>query len=263
MEKYRNEDYLKKEIMQQSRHLFVYGYNTDYRSQFLQSMEKDYPVQADSDRPVALYFDTFGMPKIDFNQGDKNQYLIEAMSREYLHFTIASKILERTMELDKTILDSRLSRLIYLTNISKNNGYPEIETIEDLLREVKTSRNYYYQSYIYYVKGLIENVSIDDISVPFMQLEMFVSQYKEAMNIDSYLGIILDKKRPLAISSVQAINNLIGGRINKDISIKVVTEPDDWETYRDVNGQFIEATHDYGNVELDDSYKAYMKILKR
>ena len=51
----------------------------------------------------------------------KNQYLIEAMSREYLHFTIASKILERTMELDKTILDSRLSRLISLTNITQKS----------------------------------------------------------------------------------------------------------------------------------------------
>lgn len=263
MEKYKNEDYLKKEIMEQSRHLFVYGYNTDYRSQFLQSLEKDYPIQVDSGSPIALYFDTFGMPKIDFNKKDKNQYLIEAMSREYLHFTIVSKILERTIELDKTILDSRLSRLISLTNISKNKGYPEIETIEDLLREVKKSRDFYYQSYINYVKGLIENVSINDISVPFMQLEMFASQYKETMNIDSYFGIILDKKRPLAISSVQAINNLIGGRINKDISIKVVTEPDDWGTYKDGNGQFIEALHDYGDVELDDSYKSYMKRLKR
>ena len=43
-------------------------------------------------------------------------------------------------------------------------------------------------------------------------LREYLVKNKETMNIDSYLGIILDKKRPLDISSVQAINNLIGGR---------------------------------------------------
>ena len=63
-------------------------------------------------------------------------------------------------------------------------------------------------------------------------------------------------------SSTQAINNLIGSRINGDISVKVAIEPDDWETYRDSNGQFVGAIHDYGTVELDDSYKKYMKSRK-
>lgn len=263
MEKYKNESYLKKEIMEQSRHLFVYGYNTDYRSQFLQSIEYDYPIIVNSNKPVALYFDNFSISEIDYHSEDKNRFLIEAISREYMHFTIASKLLERTLELDKNFINDRLSRLIYLVNKNKNNSFPEIETIEDLLREMKKSRDFYYQNYIDYVKGLIKNIPIDDISIPFIQLETFVSKYKTLMNIDSYLGIILDKKTQLAIPSVQVINNLIGGRINKDISIKLAIEPNDWETYIDVNGQLIEATHDYGTVELDNSYKMYMRTLKR
>ena len=83
------------------------------------------------------------------------------------------------------------------------------------------------------------------------------------MNINSYFGIIIDKKGPLATTSVQAINTLIGGRINDDISVKVAISQDDWETYITNNGQFIEAVHDYGTVELDDSYKKYMNLLTR
>ena len=30
MEKYNNEEYLKKQIMEQSRHLFIYGYNNEH-----------------------------------------------------------------------------------------------------------------------------------------------------------------------------------------------------------------------------------------
>ena len=263
MEKYKNEDYLKKEIMEQSRHLFIYGYNNEHRSEFLKSLESEYPIKIDSDKPAALYFDSLGFPKVDADFKDKDSYLIHALSSEFLSFSIAAKILEKSMEFDRTILNSRLSKLISIINRNKNGGYSEIETAEQLLKEIKTSRGFYYENYINYVKGLIEKIPIDEVSVPFLQLEMFVSLYKKAMNIDSYFGVIFDKKSSLSTSYTQAINNLIGGRINKDMSIKIVIEADDWETYRDVNGQFVEAVHDYGTIELDDSLKKHMKMLKK
>ena len=263
MEKYRHEDYLKKEIMEQSRHLFIYGYNNEHRSEFLKSLENEYPIKIDSDEPCALYFESLGLPKVDTDLKDKDSFIIYTSSREYLSFTIAAKILKRSMDFDTTILNSRLSRLINIINRNKNSGGSEIETAEQLLREIIMSRDFYYESYINYVKGLVERISIDKISVPFLQLEMFVSIYKRAMNMNSYFGIIFDKKSQLAIPSTQAINNLIGARINGDMSVKVAIEPNDWGTYRDANGQFVEAIHDYGTVELDDSLKEHMRTLTK
>ena len=263
MEKYNNEDYLKKEIMEQSRHLFIYGYNNEHRSEFLKGLESEYPLLIDSNRPVALYFDSLGIPKIESNLDDKDRYLINASSREYLSFTIATKILEKSMEFDREILNKRLARLIGILNRNKNDGHAEIKTALDLLKEIKTSRDFYYENYISYIKGIIEKISINDITIPFLQLKTFVRLYKEAMNINSYFGIIYDKKTPLSISSTQAINYLIGGRINGDISVKVATEPNDWETYWDTNGQLVEAVHDYGTIELDDSYQENMKRITR
>lgn len=83
------------------------------------------------------------------------------------------------------------------------------------------------------------------------------------MGMNSYFGIVYDKKGPLAIPSTRQINNLIGSRINGDISVKIAMEPENWETYVDSNGQFVQATHDYGTVELDDSFQKYMKKVKR
>ena len=263
MEKYKNEEYLKKEIMQQSRHLFIYGYKNNHRSEFLKSLEMDYPIIADSDKPAALYFDSLGIPKMNIDLKGKDTLLIHASSREYLSFAVAAKILERSMVVDKKDLDKRFSRLIGLTNKHKNKGYAEIQTVADLLKQIKTSRDFYYESYINYVKGLIGKISIDDVAIPFLQLEMFVRLYKDAMKINSYFGIIFDKQDSLMPSSTQVINNLIGSRINGDISVKVAIEPDYWETYRDSNGQFVEATHDYGTIELDDSFKEHMKILTK
>ena len=101
MKTYENEDYKKIEIMEQSRHLFVYGTNDEHRSSFLRSLEKSYPVQVDSNKPIALYFDSLGMPKVEDNLNDKNNYLIRAASREYLSFAVATRILEKSLEFDE------------------------------------------------------------------------------------------------------------------------------------------------------------------
>lgn len=263
MRQYKNEEHLKKEIMEQSGHLFIYGCNDEHRSEFLKSLESDYPILHDSNRPVAVYLDSIGMPKIDANLKNKDSYLISASCREYLSFLVAARILERTMKYDDRVLNDRLSELIRQMNDEKNMGYADIKSAQELLREIKASRDFYYKSYINYVKGLIDSISIDGLALPFLELEMFVRDYKEAMNIDSYFGVIFDKKSPIALSSTYAINNLIGSRINGDISVKVATTPNDWDVYTDANGEFIQETHDYSRVELDDSYNEHMKILTK
>ena len=262
MEKYKNENYLKKTIMEQSRHMFIYGYNTDYRSNFLQSLEGEYPIIADSNKPVALYFDSLGIPKKDVSLKEKDLYLKNRICEEYLSFSLATKILEKTLE-KTTVLDSKLSRLLHLMNRLQNKSCEEIKTIEYLLKEIKTSRDFYYEYYFKYISGEVERIPIDKISIPFLEIDMFVSNFKTGINLDSYIGIIFDKKIPQEISWVKAINNLISRRINKDISIKVALEPDSWEIYTSTNGQLIEATHDYGTIELDDSLKDNIKRKKK
>lgn len=261
MEKYNNEEYLKNEIMNQSRHLFIYGYNNDYRSSFLKSLEDEFPIMINSDKPVALYFDDLGLPVIEPNIEKIDFDLIRNISMEYLSFKIASNILEKSIKFDD--IDSRLSRLIELTNLYKNKGHKEITTTKDLLGEIKTTIDFYYESYWDYLNGKIDKVSIDKVAIPFLQLELFVRDYKSEMEMDSYLGIVFDKKNSIIIPSTQAVNNLIGARINSDISVKVAIEPDDWETYYDINGQLVEAIHDYGTVELDSAYEDDMMKLTR
>lgn len=258
MRRYGNEEYLEKTIIEQSRHLFIYGHNDEYRTNFIKRMEKDYPVKIDSNLPIALYFENFGLPKVEGNPKDK--YIAHSLSREYFSFLIASKLLEASKEIDESILNERLSRLIEIENKNKNSGYEDLKDVKELLEAINTSKDFYYENYINYIKGLIDGVSIEKIRLPFFQIVMFINLYKSLMNIDSHIALLFDKKREYSSTSIQMVNNLIGGRINKDISVKVFVEnPDEWETYRDTNGQVIEMVHDYGDIELDDSYKLYMK----
>ena len=254
MAKYGNEEYLKRRIMNDSWHLFLYGYANKHRSEVLESLEKDYPLIPDSDKPVALYFNSLGIPKIDDDFSEKDRFLMEFSNREFIYFTIATKILEKSMVFDINMLNERLARLISLVN----NG----KSVEQLLGEVKRTRDFYYENYLKYVKGLIGEIPIAELKLPYIDLTMFAMRYKECMNMSSHFTVIFDKQSPLSIHSVREINTLIGSRITGDISIRVAIEPDKWESYYDSYNGRIECPHDYSTLELDDSYQKYMKSLR-
>ena len=130
-----------------------------------------------------------------------------------------------------------------------------------MLAVFKESIEFYLESYKNYVLN-IERVQIDSVPIPFMNLEFFVKRFKESINNQSYFGVIINNNKDIALSSVQAINDLVGSRINGDISMKIVTEPDKWKSYRCTRDDFVQSVHDYGTIELDDSLRDNIKSLK-
>lgn len=250
---YNNNKYLKSEIMTQSRHLFVYGYTNANRTNFLQELENDYPLRLDTNKPVALYLNQFGLRAHEKTTNP----LAEIIAREYLNMIITEKIIMKIRLLKNQEINNRIMKLFRLMSQER------IEDLSDIQRQLHRSKETYIQMYSKVQEGLIDTISMSEIPIPFLQLEMVIKDLKEIMNIDSCFGIILDKKEPLSYNSTRSVNDLIGSRINKDLSIKVAIEPNDWETYIGNNGQYIEYPHDYGIVELDDSYQTYMKKLKK
>ena len=101
--------------------------------------------------------------------------------------------------------------------------------------------------------------SLEGLPIRFMELDSFMHYYKKLLNNKSYFSVIVDQQSPISSLSKRAINDVVGKRINADISMKVACQPDEWETYYDLNGQIVEAVHDYGVVELDDSLSQYVK----
>ena len=265
MERYKNEDYLKQEIMNQSRHLFIYGYNSVQRKQFLKSMSQEYPIILDQTSPMAIYLDEYGLPKIQPSNGELNKNKIDLISSEFLYFSIIENILLKLKENnDLDILNERIKKLIETLNIySMNRDFSQITDLDDLIRILTQSKEFYKKCYIEYYGNGQETLSINDIPLPFIQFDIFVKQLKEALKNDSYFAIIIDKQRDISITSIYSINSLIGGRINKDVSMKIVTEPDKWDSYRDSNGQLIECVHDYGTIELDDSLSKHLQRIRR
>lgn len=265
MEKYKNEEYFKHEIMDQSRHQFIYGYGGIQRKQFLEDMDICYPIVLDKDSPMAIYVTEFGLPNISVFNDEIDKNKIDLISSEFLSFSIVSDILLKSKETnDIMLLNERIKKIIEdLNKYSVNSDYSPITDLDDLIKVLMQSKEFYKKYYIEYYGTGVEMASINDIALPFIQFDMFIRELKEALNNDSYFGIIIDKQSDIALSSVQAINLLVGSRINKDISMKIVSEPNGWPSFISPNGQLVENVHDYGTVELDDSLSKHLRLLKR
>ena len=111
----KNLSFLKKQIMEQSRHHFIYGNNNEDRSGFIKSIVDDYPIIMNEDRPMAVYLGDTGLPKI-YDSIENNRLRMNIISREYLHLNIADSIIGRTDNVDKDSLNNRLNRLYNFFN---------------------------------------------------------------------------------------------------------------------------------------------------
>ena len=255
-----NEKTIEDWIMQE-RHSFIYGYNNEERKRLLGSYEEKYPILLNNNQPVVLYLDSFGIPEMDIER--INTKLLKEIGYEHFQFEIASKIVERTLERND-IDESRFNSIIESLDNSRNEEFSleHINTLKDLSKELKNSRDYYYNLYMDAINGKIKENPYN-VSLTNMFIDWFISDYKKALNMDSCFALILDKKEKLSPSSTKAINCFIGSRINRDLSIKVAMEPGEWGSFTDTFGNRIDPMHDYDEVELDESKHEYtMKKIK-
>lgn len=235
------------------------------RKSFFNELDRMFPVTIDYAYPMAIYLEEFGLPKISMPNGELDKDKINILSKEYLSFVIAHSILFKSKEnVDVDLLNKRIVRLLNkLNKYNINSGYPKISSLDELIEVLEQSKEFYKEYYIDYMRTGEWGKSINNIALPFLELESFISDYKKVLNNESYFGIIVDKNHDVSLSSIKAVNLLIGSRINKNISMKVVVEPNKWHLYVDTNGQYIESIHDYEIVELDNSQTYYVQKIKK
>lgn len=236
-------------------HTFIYGYDGEIRTQFLKSIEDYYPVRANSDTPAVLYLDQLGLQDEDVDLSNKSMQNIYRLSEQYINFCIIARILERTLESG----NHDLSKLIENIKPVVKSG-TKIETIEDLLREINISKEFFSENYYKYIRGTISGVFYGGLAIPPIRLESFIREYKEAMKMYSYFSLIYDKKDPISIYSTKKINDLIGSKIASLLSVNIATDPNEWATYKTTKEERLKKIRNYSIVELDESYQ---KVLER
>ena len=242
------------EIIGQSRHQFIYGENVEKRQSILRGLANDNPIVCDQNEPGAIYLEN------DYLSGGESVYHIDsykklAISREHFNFAVAGKLLEEALSTD---LNDRSDEFLSRINRLFVDNEQSIDDLDSLVRVLYQTRDFYKDGYKTYLETG-EFPSIDDLPIRFMDINSFMHYYKKLLNNRAYFSVIVDQQSPISALSKRAINDIVGRRINADISMKVACCPGEWETFYDLNGQIVEATHDYGVVELDDSLSQYVK----
>lgn len=260
----KSQKHLQNTIMGQNRHQFIWGYDGFLRRQFLKDMVNSYPINIDGSKPIGIYLDCVGLPKVK-NHSELDKMVLLMMSREYCYFSIVSCIINETLrQLDKKDIAKRAKELLDMFNrFYLGNSEAKVNNLQELRQLVEDTKNVYYSEYNKYVRSGILNDFVNDMPLVFIDLNNFVEYYKKMINNNSFIGIVVDHQTPIIIKSQQAINQLIGLRINKNISMKVACKPNGWETFVALNGTYIESIHDYGTVEFDNSYKEHIKHIKQ
>lgn len=255
---------INQEIVETNRHLFIYGYNTKERKKLLGELIKNYPIKLDTNSPSAIYLDQFSLP-IPENLNSTSDITLLMLTREYLNLSITYNILNAIQnQVDSIELENRVSKLLMLVNrLYVNKKLEKIKDLDELIQSLNTSKIVYLDcTKIYIDKGIIPKEK-DNLQLPFIDLTAVVTYIKRLLNNNSYFAILLDCQEEVSKLSMRSINSLITKRCNADLSIKVVCEPEDWTTLYDLDNLLAEPLHDYGAVELDDSYSKYMKKLKK
>ena len=256
------DDNIKDMIMGQSRHLFVYGNISQSRTDFLKKLEEDYPIKSNQDSPMAIYLDEYALPNIDNQNPNVDKIRLKTIGREFFNASVTFKLVD-CLTKKEDLTEEQVN--YFLKNMARVNlpGSDErIESLEEFSRLIKETKDFYQLYYYEYLKEHPNLPNFSDVRIPFIELNGTVVYLKKTLKNDSYFGIIIDHNNPISLISTQAINGIVTRRINKDISMKVVTEPDKWISFFDQSGELAEATHDYGVVELDDSLKKYIKKRK-
>lgn len=255
-------EYMKNAIVTHAWHEFIYCENNEDRRKFLSSMVEDYPVKLDSSEPAAIYVDDFMLPVVE--EGLKPvDARVQSIAREYLSFTLVAAMVEQTIRQNMLEeLNTKMSRFINSVNrlyISDEDFY--ISDVTGLLDVLKKSKDFYKKHYIELMKTGEWTGDFSTIPISFMECSMFIPSYKRALGRSSHFSMILDYQGSGAVVSQKAVNGLVTKRIAGDAAMKVVCQPEEWRVFHDLNGVLAEDIHDYSSIDLDGSFREYVKKL--
>lgn len=240
---------IEKQIISESRHQIIYCDDASLREQLFKSVEHKSPIIKNINKPMSVYIDDLG-PQVDKVNDNLDSIKLSSMTREYLYFSICYEIVNKIkkLELDKKSLDYFIDRINTLFVQEYN-----IISLDELSETLLSSKETYEKAFINYVQTGTFNFDINDMNIPFIDIESFINKVKKLINNDSYLCILLNYEKEISTYSMKSVNNLIASRINKNISVKLGTGSKKWKTYYTDNNDHIDSVHDYDIIYLDDN----------
>lgn len=160
---------LEKNIMEQNRHQFIYGYNTSERQMLLENLIRLHGIENNVDRPIGIYLSKFNM---EFNDG-RDKIRLYSIAREFLTFNIIYSILKEVLN-NCALAEEDVNKFLNKINhVYLKSSYSEIKSLNELLLVLEESMEFYNNYYE------MECPNISNLKIPFLDLTMVIKNIKK------------------------------------------------------------------------------------
>ena len=224
-------------------HKFVYYDDLD-KCKILDDLSK-YNAILDSSEPIVVYICDEGLPNVN-DDIMIDRYRVEFFHHRYYELLIILSIIDKLIEsIDIDVMNSRFKRLFHL--LSDNVDISDVMVLRELLDKCK---NIYKREYIKYINTGILGDFYSNLEISNVIIDMIVPCIKKSIGLEKYFSILIDVDSEISKYNEMSINDYIASRCTGYLSINILLSKYEWKYYYSSNGQFIENTHDYSEINL-------------
>jgi hypothetical protein len=233
---------IKETIMNNPNHQFIYINDTEERNKIIGEIKNDDPSNV-------IILDEFGSKEYKVHEDCKKE-LIKNMNRQFLYFTIIYKIVNEALknECNQNDID-RLIDMINMMYLSNDTKY---------LKNLSELKNQLYMSKETYKMGIEEYSTLGRIKFDFERLLIpqvdiinVSTKAKSLLNKNSNMIVLLNHEKEISLSATETINDLMFTKINRNFSLKLFTDEEDWKTFTTDTGQVLNPKFDYEELNLN------------
>lgn len=217
---------------------FIYFDDDSFKTEIAKKISSDSKIICNSNIPVIVYLDDFGLPKKEVKKSFDNVTL-NTICNEYLKFSIAIALLEKLKQED---LFYKLDSKNFLDKINNCFLYDKtltINSLDKLLEELKNTKKFYKEEYHYYLETGNFKGDLNNVKIPYLDFEVFISNFRKLIGNKSQLCILIDNKNDVSIKSKKCVNSLMYSKESKSFIINVLTLKDTWGTFDDLRGYYV------------------------
>lgn len=226
-------------------HVFVYGEEQE-RSKYLMHLANEYKYDRNKEQPIVIYTDYSGLP--DYENISCVDITADLLERDHIEFVLSSLVFEKLasdLPSDKLeILENSLPFLL-------GDNATTLEKTKKVLQNCQEISKALYLDYIQ--NREINKKLVGEIEISNVFLQDYLPEIKTLIPNITDFTFIMNQTAPFGVTYKKIINEYIDGREHNIMNIKIgCKDLMDWGVSQTLNGRFIEQTHSYSYVMLDD-----------
>ncbi len=227
------------------KHVFVYGEEQE-RTKYLRQLANEYKYDGNKEQPFVIYTDYSGLLDYEYNFGvDITADLLE---RDHIEFVLSSLVF------GKLVKELPSEKLQILENYLPFLLGDAITTLEKAKKVLQNCQEISKDLYLDYIQNKeINQKLVKEMEINQVLLQVYLPEIKELIPNITDFTFIFNQTTPFGIVYKKIINDYIDGREHDILNIKVgCKDLRDWGVSQTLNGRFIEQTHSYSYVMLED-----------